>query len=66
MVNNRNRFLPTEYQEACVLADYCRIKGYLFSHIPHETFTKSWGTKMKNKRQEENKRVPDYIIVENK
>lgn len=54
---------PTEYQDGCVLAEYCQLKHYLFSHIPAETFTKSWGIKIKNKKQGVNKGVPDYIII---
>lgn len=55
--------IPKEYDEACILAEYCRIKGYLFSHIPNETYTRNWGTKIKNKKQGVNKGVPDYIII---
>ena len=53
----------SEYEEAVVLAQYLTLKGYKFSHIPAETFTKSWGVKMRNKRQGVNRGVPDYLIV---
>jgi len=55
--------IPTEYEEACVLADWLRLNNILFSHIPHETFTKNWGTKMKNKRQGVSRGVPDYLCL---
>jgi len=54
---------PTEYDECVVLAEYLEIKGLKYSHIPNETFTKSWGTKMKNKRQGVKRGVPDYMII---
>ena len=57
------KIIPTEHDEAIALADYLTAKGYLFSHIPQETFTKSWGTKMRNKREGVHKGVPDYIII---
>lgn len=57
------QIIPTEQQEAEKLADYLRLKGFLFSHIPNETFTKNWGTKMKNKRAGVNRGIPDYIII---
>jgi len=53
----------TEYEECVVLAEYLDLKGYTYSHIAQETFTKNWGTKMKNKKQGVRKGVPDYIII---
>ena len=58
----------TEYQEACLLADYLDIletqgKIQRYSHIPNETFTKNWGTKVKNKKMGVRRGVPDYIVV---
>ena len=34
-----------------------------YSHVPQETYTKNWGTKMKNKRMGVRSGVPDMIIV---
>lgn len=60
--------IKTEHEEAVTLAQYLEIlqvqgKIQLYSHIPHETFTRSWGTKRKNKAEGVKKGVPDYIIV---
>ena len=55
--------MPTEYEECVVLAEYLDYKGYTYSHIPNETFTRNWGTKMKNKRQGVKRGVPDYLII---
>jgi len=54
--------------------DAMRLAGYLlmlqrqgkisvYSHIPHETYTKSWNVKRKNKLKGVRAGVPDYIIV---
>ena len=54
---------PTEYDECLVFADWLTLKGFRFSHLAQETFTKSWGIKMKNKKMGVKKGVPDYIIL---
>lgn len=64
MTNNT----PTEYQEALTLVDYLEHlktagKVLCYSHIPQETYTKSWATKAKNKRQGVRTGVPDYVVV---
>ena len=58
----------SEHDEAVALAQYLDIlktqgKIELFSHIPNETFTRNWGTKMKNKQEGVRPGVPDYIVV---
>lgn len=63
-----NQITLTEYQECLLLVEYLEIlrtqgKVYRYTHIPNETFTKSWGTKMKNKRMGVNPGFPDYIII---
>ncbi len=60
--------MPTEHDEAVALAQYLEIlqkqgRIELYSHLPHETFTRNWGTRMRNKREGVKKGVPDYIIV---
>lgn len=62
---------PTEYEECVVLVEYLetmqnlgRIR--LFTHIPNETFTKSWNIKRKNKAQGVRKGFPDYVVITNK
>ena len=63
--------VPTESQEAETLAQYLLLmqrtgKILLYSHIPNETYTQSWSTKKRNKREGVTKGVPDYIIVTDK
>lgn len=53
---------PLEASECYTLVEYLNLKKIKFTHIPQETFTKSWGVKMKNKRMGVKKGVPDYII----
>lgn len=49
----------TEYLEVLKLQG----KVVLFSHVPQETFTKSWVTKKKNKEMGVRAGVPDMLIV---
>ncbi len=53
----------TEYQEQCLLVEYLEIKGYKFSKIAQETFTKSWAVKMRNKMSGLRRGVPDMIVI---
>lgn len=58
---------PTEYEEACVLAEYLELmlktgKIEAYTHLAQETYTKSWVTKMKNKKMGVRPGVPDYIV----
>ncbi len=58
----------SEYQEALWLVNYLDIlviqkKVLIYSHIPSETYTKSWSVKLKNKRMGVSSGVPDYLIV---
>lgn len=60
--------MQTEYELTCQVAQYLDLlqslgKVKLYSHIPNETFTKSWSVKMKNKKQGVHKGVPDFIII---
>ncbi len=54
---------PSEYEEAVTFSEYLTLKGYLFSHIPSETYSEHWGVKMRNKRMGVHKGVPDYLIL---
>jgi len=61
----------TEYTECLTLVDYLETlktmgKVKLYTHIPMETFTKSWAVKAKNKRMGVRPGFPDYVIVTNK
>lgn len=55
--------IPKEYDECVTFAAWLDMEGYTYSHIPQETFTKSWGTKMKNQRMGVRRGVPDYLVV---
>ena len=56
---------PTEYEECVAFAQYLDLRGLLFTHIAQETFTKNWGTKIKNKKMGVRKGFPDYAICHN-
>lgn len=58
-----NPFIPTEYDEQCALVEYLELKGLLFSKTAQETFTRSWGQKMKNRKSGLRKGLPDMFIV---
>lgn len=52
----------------CDVAKYLEVlktggKVLCYSHIPQETFTKSWGIKMKNKKMGVRSGVPDILVV---
>lgn len=58
----------TEYDECLLLVEYLDIlinqgKVKRFTHVPNETFTRDWGTKMKNKRMGVRVGFPDYVIM---
>jgi hypothetical protein len=55
--------VPTEYEECLVFVEWLERMKLKFSHIPQETYTKSWGVKMKNKRMGVRSGVPDYLII---
>jgi len=59
---------PTEEQECISLVAYLDIlvnqgKVIVYTCTNQETFTRSWGIKMKNKRMGLKKGLPDYVIV---
>lgn len=54
---------PTEQAECEQLALWLKSKKYKFTHVPNETFTKSWSQKLKNKRAGVSKGFPDYVIL---
>lgn len=57
------QIVPYEEEEANTLAEWLRLKGLKFAHIPNETFTKSWKQKNKNKTAGVSPGVPDYMII---
>lgn len=52
-----------EKAECLLLVEYLTLRGIKFSHIPQETFTKSWAVKMKNKQMGVMRGIPDYMIL---
>lgn len=60
---NKEMPMPTEYEECLALVDFLKLQHLLFTHIPNETFTKSWNQKLKNKAMGVSSGVPDYIVV---
>jgi len=59
---------PLEHDECVALVAYLDIlvkqgKVVAYTHIPQETYTKNWGTKMRNKREGVKAGIPDYLIV---
>lgn len=55
--------IPKEIDECVTFAEWLELKGFKFSHLAQETFTRNWGTKMKNKRMGVKAGVPDYLII---
>lgn len=55
--------IPLEYDECLVFVQWLELKKLRFTHVPQETFTKSWGIKMKNKRMGVKSGIPDYIVI---
>ena len=58
----------SEYQEQCLFVEYLDIlknqgKIFMFTAIPNNTWTPSWGQKIKNKKAGLNPGFPDLLIV---
>lgn len=58
----------SEHEEAKVLASFLAIllktnKIITFSKVMQETYTTSWGIKMKQKAEGVQKGIPDYVIL---
>lgn len=64
MTNTTPLELTLTYQVADYLALLVQMKRVVcYAHIPQETYTKSWGIKMKNKKMGVHAGVPDMLIV---
>jgi len=68
MNNLRKKIVPLESEECATFVDWLewqkRIGNILlFTHVPNETFTRSWKTKLTNKKLGVRKGFPDYAIV---
>ena len=55
--------IPLETIEAEILANWMRANNYMFTHIPNETYTKSWNQKRKNTLEWVSPWFPDYCIL---
>lgn len=53
---------PTEHQEAVVLAEWMRLRGIFFIHVPNEGY-RSFPSGLKLKREGMTAGCPDYIIL---
>ena len=53
----------SEDDEEHVLANYCDLRGWIHWHVPQETYTKSWGVKMKSKWLGVKKGVCDHWVI---
>jgi hypothetical protein len=53
----------TEYEEQKLLVEYLEANNIKFSKIAQETFTRSFGQKMKNKMSGLRRGLPDLLIV---
>lgn len=63
--------IPKEYEECTTFVEWLDWQitlgtVILYTHIPSETFTKSWAIKIKNKRMGVRKGFPDYFIITRK
>lgn len=54
--------IPTEDEDCKALVQWMELKRLRFSHIPQETFTKSWKVKARNKAMGVKPGIPDYIV----
>ena len=64
----QKKLIPLESAECKVFVKWLEIQKRLgnvlqFTHIPNETFTRSWTTKLKNKALGVRRGFPDYAIV---
>ena len=54
---------PLEYDECKLFATWLGLKGLMFSHIPNNTYTPSFGAKQRNKALGLQSGLPDYLIL---
>lgn len=62
--NAKRKYVPKEDDDCISLVRWMEVQhpNLKFSHVPQETFTRSWGIKAKNKAKGVRKGIPDYII----
>lgn len=59
---------PTELQEQILVVEYLELlmmqgKIVLYGALPNNTYTKSWGQKMKQKQEGVKKGFPDLVVI---
>lgn len=54
---------PLEDKECYDFVAWLEKEKIMFTHIPNETFTKSWGVKNRNKALGVRKGFPDYCLI---
>lgn len=64
----RKQLTPSEYDECKTFVEYLDTeqrmgKVLLYTHIPNETFTKSWAVKAKNRIMGVRRGFPDYVVI---
>lgn len=67
----QNSYIPSEYEEQCNFVTYLESlqslgKIRVFTANPNNTYTKSWGIKIKQKKEGVRKGYPDLSIITHK
>lgn len=55
--------IPLEDEEYDLIVKYLDDMGFVYTHIPMETYTQSWKVKSRNKRIGVKSGFPDYVII---
>jgi len=57
------KIIPLEDEEYDLIVKYLDDMGFVYTHIPMETYTQSWKVKSRNKRIGVKSGFPDYVII---
>lgn len=60
---NGKKIIPLEDEEYDLIVKYLNDMGFVYTHIPMETYTSSWNVKKRNKRIGVKSGFPDYVII---
>lgn len=60
---NGEEIIPLEDEEYDLIVKYLDDMGFVYTHVPMETYTTSWNVKKRNKRIGVKSGFPDYIII---
>jgi hypothetical protein len=60
---NGKEVIPYEEDEYLEIVRYLNDMGFVYTHIPMETYTKSWSVKKRNIAVGVKKGFPDYVII---